>query len=182
MMKVIRYAGWALLVTTNAACAGSVALEQKEVSEFVQRMYSYSANMFEFGEFGGSYAPSKQCMLMQDFFLENLVVRSQNGRGCNLGIRYPGVGSEELSYKGKLGQMPKPKLSTPIIEGDKATISASTKDYGKVQFFLTKTDKGWRIENALYDEWPPINDGKCRSDFLTPPSAWQKKETPPLCR
>ena len=181
-MSATRYAVWLLLVLTNAACAAVLTPEQKEVFVFMQKMYSYSADTFEFGEFGGNYLPKKQCMLMQEFFLESLLDKPQNNKSCNLGIRYPGAGSEELRYNSKPGQMPKPNLSTPKVEGDKATISVSTKDYGKVQFFLTKTDKGWRIENALYDEWPPINDGKCRSEFLRPPSAWQKKEAPLLCQ
>jgi len=70
--------------------------------------------------------------------------------------------------------MPKPKLSTPVVEGDKARIEAISK-YGKTIFFLIQTDKGLRVENALYYErWPPMDD-KCWSMFLAPPQCLAQK-------
>ncbi len=149
MMKAIRVAALAFLSWTQLAWAATPTSEQKEVTAFVQKVYSYSANMFEFGYFNGNFEPDKQCALMEKFFVRRLITRPEKSQGCDAAARYPGAGSEDLGDNRYPGQMPKPKLSTPIVEGDKATISAKTKEFGSVLYFLTKTEKGWRIENAL---------------------------------
>jgi len=178
MMKAIRYAALALLTWVQLACAATPTSEQKEVTAFIQKMYSYSPNMFEFGYFKGNFEPDKQCALMEEFFVKNLIVRPKKSQGCDAGIRYPGAFGDVLSENRNPGEMPKPKLSAPIVEGDKATISAETKEFGKVVYFLTKTDKGWRVENALYFERIPDEGNVCRGQFLKDATPVQLKYRP----
>lgn len=184
MMKTRWYIFVLLLMLTHAVNAATSALEKNQVISFMRKMYSYSMNMFEAAEFQGKYAPDKQCALMEEFFSKDLILRKEKRQGCDVGdvfIRYPGFSGADFDIYGGPGEMPKYKLGIPNIEEGKASISVKI-EFGSVLFFLIQTEKGLRVENALYDEWPLIKDGKCRSDFLKSPSGWQKKKAPLVCQ
>jgi len=179
MMKAIRYVALAALTWAQLACAATPTPEQKEVTAFMHKMYSYSANMFEFGRFNGTYNPGDFCTLMGDFFVGSLIARPEKNKGCDVAfIRYPGAGSEDLGLNRNSGEMPKPKLSPPIVEGDKATVTSETKKYGRTVFFLTRTDKGWRVENAMYYDSIPTEGNICHMQFLKDPTPAQLKYRP----
>jgi hypothetical protein len=186
MIKLVSNVSLALLLMVGSVFAATQTADQKTVVAFVQKMYSYSANMFEGGIFDGKDNPQKQCLLLRGFFLPNLLTpEDKKWHGCEIAVkvflRYPGIPSEDFDIYGAPGAIKKPKFSQLTVEGAKASIAATT-EFGTTVFFLTMTDKGWRIENALYDEWPIIQDGKCRSDFLVPPSALQKRRAPAICQ
>lgn len=137
MIKVIRCASMLLAFSINVVGAEPLSSEQRSVTEFIKKMYSYGADTFEFGRFNGHYDAEKFCALMEDFFQKQILTPLIKNQGCDPAdvlIRYPGAGSEELGYNAKPGQLPKPKLSTPKIEGDKASVSA-TSEFGKRSFF-----------------------------------------------
>lgn len=186
MIRVIRSVCILLLTFANLGDVVAQTPEQTEVTRFMHKMYSYSANMFEGRIFNGKDNPQKQCVLLREFFSPNIFTpEDSRWHGCDIVgmsfLRYPGLGSEDFDIYGSAGAIKKPNLGTPRTEGGKANISV-TSEFGKVLFFLTKTDKGWRIENALYDEWPPIEDGKCRSKFLLSPNSWQRQQAPIVCQ
>jgi len=128
MKKLARNALWVMLAFVKMTNAATLTAEQNQAAEFIQKMYSYSAGAFEFGYFQGKYEPDRQCLLMEEFFLKKLIPKPEKDQGCDIGtrryIRYPGVGDIELSESKKMGQMPRPKLSIPLIEGDKARVEA----------------------------------------------------------
>jgi len=181
MKKLARNSFLVLFVFVQMASSATLTPEQKEAISFIQKMYSYGAGTFEFSEFKGKHEPDRQCLLVEEFFLKNLISRPEKIGGCKVGagtyIRYPGAGSEELSENTRKGQMPRPKLSIPVVEGDKARIEAASK-YGKTVFFLTKTDKGLRVENALYYEKIPTEVNVCHGQFLIDPTPTQLKYRP----
>jgi len=179
MKYLVRNALLALLVFVQMASAASLSPEQKDVTAFMEKMYSYGAGTFEFGRFNGHYDPKKFCDLMHDFFADWLLSPLVKNQGCDIGasVRYPGAGEEEMGYLAKKGQMPMPKLSIPLVEGNKARIEATSK-YGKTIFFLIKTGKGLRVENALYYEKIPTEVNVCHGQFVKDPTPAQLKSRP----
>lgn len=172
---------FALFTFVQIANAAHLTQEQQEATAFIQKMYSYSAELFEFSELQGKHEPDRHCLLMEDFFVKKLISRPEKNQGCEIGtrryIRYPGVDDIELSESKKQGKMPRPKLSIPLIEGDKAWIEATSK-YGKTIYFLIRTAKGFRIENALYYEKIPTEVNVCHGQFLKEPTPDQLKFRP----
>lgn len=174
-----------LLMLGNISGAATLVDEQAEVSIFMQKMYSYSANMFEGRLFNGLDNPRKQCLLLRQFFSAD-VLTSEDSRwhGCdivgNVFLRYPGLASEDFDIYGASSAIKKPEFSSPKVDGGKASISAVS-EFGKTVFFLTKTEKGWRVENALYYERVPTEANVCHGHFLKEATPTQL-EYRPACK
>ncbi len=182
MKNLARNAFLALLVFVKMASAASLTPEQKEAAAFIQKMYSYSANMFEAGEFkGGHYDPEKFCKLMDEFFLPKLLNPLVGKHGCDVKakafIRYPALSGTDFDIYGAQGTIKKPKIAPPFVEGNKSSIAVTT-EFGRTIFFLTKTDKGLRVENALYYEKIPTEVNVCHGQFLIDPTPRQLKYRP----
>jgi hypothetical protein len=171
-------------LVSSVLFAAPLTEDQKDVTSFISKIYSLSAESFEYAEFNGKYLPAKRCELYRQFFTSNLIRKKTDSIGCETNyVRYPSLGSEDLAGPYALTPLPKPKISVPIINGDKAQVEAIVKRSKFVNvgsrsvYFLTKTQVGWRIENALtYAEWPanPDPNADCKCNLLANPTAWQK--------
>jgi len=159
--------------------ADALTPHQKEVTQFVEKMYSYDPDTFEFGEFSkknglpflrnrasenaGKYDPAKKCLLLSSFF-DDSIVQKKNIRsdlvGCTAPNRYPYLGSEDLSPSTRVEDIPAPYIKTPVVSGNLAKVEvfpAGNKkisnppnfDLGRNLYFLTKTENGWRISNVM---------------------------------
>lgn len=172
------------VLMSNSLFAAPLTVEQKEVSILVMKLYSYSGEEFEAGRFDGKFIPTKLCSFYSNFFISRLIKKPKNYAGCEVELnRYPSLGTEDLTGPYALTPLPKPQISVPIINGDKAQIEVIVKRSKFVNvgsrsvYFLTKTQVGWRIENALtYAEWPanPDPNADCKCNLLASPTAWQK--------
>ena len=187
MRNTGRYFLISICLTSCITYASVTTPEQKEIVDFIQKMYSYSANMFEGREFGGKDDPLKHCTLLRNFFVQSLlkIGRFSNDRVCDFGvyIRYPGLSGDSFDIYGDLGAIQRPTFSTPVVDGVRASVAATTKEFGKTVYFLVKTQSGWRVENALYyEDWPLAVDAKCMSKFLVKPDDWHRKAEQPVCR
>lgn len=169
----------ALLVFGMAWPADTLTPEQKEVKQFVEKMYSYDPDTFEFGEFSkrdgspflrnrvpnkvGKYQPQKKCELLNEFF-DPLVVRKRDIKtgfvGCDAPNRYPYLGAEDMPSNIRIDDIPFPYIKPPIVSGNRAKVEvfpAGNKkisnppsfDLGRNLYFLTKSENGWRITNVM---------------------------------
>ncbi|MBT0570050.1 hypothetical protein KIK84_06925 [Curvibacter sp. CHRR-16] len=186
-MKRLFFMFVAMGVLLSNAMAAGMTPEQKEVLKFIQKMYSYSANTFEYGYFGGKFNPKEHCKFLDKFFVNELITPASGTQSCDApNIRYPEAGSEDLSMNRNAGELPQPTIGVPIIDGDKATIRVETKEYGAILYFLTKTKNGWRIENALVNGFPRLPRDLCdgrnlqlpRARFIEDPTPEQLKKIP----
>jgi hypothetical protein len=183
---------WVLALDVVAA---PLTAEQNEVTQFIVKLYSHNGSMFEMGRFNGNYNPKKHCEFLKEFLEKNLM-ESNGSAGCeSYNMRYPSLSSEDLSGPWSLDPLPRPKISTPIIDGDRASVevmyklqsSASGAYSGRTLYFLIKTSEGWRIENAdAYEAWPPVKGSSLTEcpphEYLTTPTGDQKKREPTGCR
>ena len=184
MTATIRYAILALVAFAEFAFGEPFTHEQREAKALIQNMYSHSAKKFDLGEFDGKIDAAKQCTLVEEYFLKTLITHPKMSKRCLVGdvyIRYPGLADEDFQYHSDPATDAKPKIGEPVVEGDKASVAVTSK-FGRTVYFLTKTDEGLRIENALYYVYWPTDDESCASNFLVKPNAWQKKAEQPICR
>jgi hypothetical protein len=124
--------------------------------------------------------------------IEAVLIKKSGYGGCEgrPSLRYPSLGIEDIAGPYALTPLPKPKITLPVINGNKAQIEAIVKrskfvDVGsRSVYFLTKTQDGWRIENALiFKEWPaPKTKIDCYGYFIhIPATEDQKKFWPTAC-
>lgn len=168
-----------LLVTGMAWSADTLTSEQKEVKQFIEKMYSYDPDTFEFGEFskkdgtpflrnrvpnnGGKYQPPKKCALLSEFF-ESVIIEKKEIRsglvGCEAPDRYPFLSDDNRSSVTRYEDIPAPYIKPPVVSGNRAKVEvfpAGNKtisnppsfDLGRNLYFLTKTENRWRITNVM---------------------------------
>jgi len=179
----------ALLMAGMAWPADMLTPEQKEVKQFIEKMYSYDPDTFEFGEFSkkdgspflrnrvpnkvGKYQPSKKCALLSEFF-ESAIIEKKEIRsglvGCDAPNRYTYL-AEDISSAIRLEDIPAPYIKPPVVSGNRAKVEvfpAGNKkisnppsfDLGRNLYFLTKTENSWRISNVMiHTKWPDLDDG-----------------------
>lgn len=179
----------ALLIAGMAWSVDTLTPEQKEVKQFIEKMYSYDPDSFEGGEFSkkdgtpflrnqvpnnaGKYQPPKQCALLNEFFDPMLVRKRDIKPGlieCTAPNRYPYL-AEYISSAIRYEDIPAPYIKTPVISGNRAKVEvfpAGNKtisnppnfDLGRNLYFLAKTENGWRITNVMiHTKWPDQDDG-----------------------
>lgn len=168
-----------LLVAGMAWSADTLTPEQKEVKQFIEKMYSYDPDTFEFGEFSkkdgspflrnrvpnkvGKYQPQKKCELLNEFF-DLPVVRKRDIKPglveCTAPNRYPYLGAEDMPSDIRVDDIPFPYIRPPVVSGNRAKVEvfpAGNKtisnppsfDLGRNLYFLTKSENGWRIINVM---------------------------------
>lgn len=169
----------ALLMTGMAWSADTLTPEQKEVKQFIEKMYSYDPDTFEFGEFSkndggpffrnrvpnktGKYQPPKKCALLSEYF-ESAIIEKKEIRsdlvGCEAPDRYPFLSDDNRSSVTRYEDVPAPYIKPPVISGNRAKVEvfpAGNKtisnppnfDLGRNLYFLTKTENGWRVTNVM---------------------------------
>lgn len=179
----------ALLMAGMAWPADRLTPEQKEVKEYIEKMYSYDPDSFEFGEFSkkdgtpflrnrvpknaGKYQPPKQCALLNEFFDPALVSKRDIKPGlvgCEAPNRYSYL-AEYISSAIRYEDIPAPYIKPPVVSGNRAKVEvfpAGNKtisnppsfQLGRNLYFLTKTENGWRVTNVMiHTKWPDLDDG-----------------------
>ena len=168
--------------------------EQAETKRFIQAMYTHDPAKFEHGNFKGKYSPQEHCKLLREYFNDNMIKKTltPTGETCDIEyLRYPTLSSEDVSIATRIYPIPKPSISPPAINNNKATISVITGgrgthfEKGRSLFFLTKTENGWRISNTMiHFKWPDLDDGanNCHYKFARRPTAEEKGEIPSHCK
>lgn len=169
----------ALLMAGMAWSADALIPEQKEVKEFIEKMYSYDPMTFEGGEFskkdgtpflrnrvpnnGRKYQPPRQCALLNEFFDPALVSKQDIRKGlmgCEAPDRYPFLSDDNRSSVTRYEDIPAPYIKSITVSKDRAkvevfpagnkTISNPPRfDLGRNLYFLTKTENGWRVTNVM---------------------------------
>jgi hypothetical protein len=166
----------------------TLSKEQKAIKQLMVRMYSYPIRIFSFAEFNEKYDLAQLCKLQSQFFDASLQAPKDKKKPCEKNGRYA-AGSSELLNEMQDTHLPT-KIGTPVVEGDTAAVEVITdlrsmpqpEEVGRIVFFLSKTDVGWRIVNGLdFANWP-ITDGKCWGEFKLPPTPWQKQFEAPQCK
>lgn len=180
--------------------------EQIEVINFGEEIYSYDPATFENWEFDSrlrpytrKYLPNKQakflpaehCKLLKTLCVDAMLKASLPGKGCyfpvdSFHIRFPNLGDEDLSpaTRESFSFAEKFAIGSPDIQGGRAKVAVFTKK-ARSLYFLTKTQQGWRVSNAMIHwVWPDLDDGTqhCFYKFVLPPSPEEKKEILPHCR
>lgn len=179
----------ALLTTGMAWSADTLTPEQKEVKQFIEKMYSYDPMTFEGGEFSkkdgtpflrnrvqnnvSKYQPPKQCALLNEFFDPALVSKRDIKPGlveCTAPNRYTYL-AEYISSAIRYEDIPAPYITPPVVCGTRAKVEvfpAGNKkisnppnfDLGRNLYFLTKSENGWRVTNVMiHTKWPDLDDG-----------------------
>lgn len=182
----------AAVVHATTARAESSTMAQLEIKVLIKKLYSYDPDYFEMGNIDGKFQPNRQCDLFREFFEERMIVKKDNGVGCELGrdlmgfLRFPTASSEDLSST-RRGELPKEKIDTPVVIGESAKVSVviDVVGEGRSLYFLRRTDRGWRISNAMiHEKWPDLDDkvNNCYYRFALSPSEEERKEILPHCR
>ena len=169
----------ALSIAGMAWSADMLTPEQKDVKQFIEKMYSYDPDTFEFGEFSkkdgspfprnrvpsrvGKYQPSKKCALLSEFF-ESAIIEKKEIRsglvGCEAPDRYPFLSDDNRSSVTRYEDIPAPYIKPPVVSGNRAKVEvfpAGNKtisnppsfDLGRNLYFLTKFENGWRVTNVM---------------------------------
>lgn len=169
----------ALLLTGIAYSAETLTPEQKEVIQFVERMYSYDPDTFQYGEFSkkngmpflrnrvaenaGKYDPAKKCLLLSEFFDNSIIEKKIIRPGlmaCEGPRIYPFLHDIDLSSSSRSDDIPAPYIKPPVVFGSRVNVEvfpAGNKkisnppnfDLGRNLYFLTKSENGWRITNVM---------------------------------
>ena len=179
----------ALLVSGMAWSADTLTPEQKEVKQFIEKMYSYDPDTFEFGEFSkkdgspflrnrvpnnaGKYQPPKKCALLGEFFDSSIIEKKEIRSGlvgCEAPNRYPYL-AEYISSAIRYEDIPAPYIKPPVVSGNRAKVEvfpAGNKtisnppsfQLGRNLYFLNKSENGWRVTNVMtHTVWPDLDDG-----------------------
>lgn len=133
----------ALLVATIACSADALTPEQKEVRQFVEKMYSYDPMTFEAGYFlkktGAAlvrnevpsaysaikFLPAKMCPLLKQFFDDELFQKKNGNSGaidCEAPNRYPFLDDENRSSVTRYEDIPAPYIKPPVVSGNRARV------------------------------------------------------------
>lgn len=178
-----------LFVSGIAWSADTLTPEQKEVKQFIEKMYSYDPDSFEGGEFSkkdgtpflrnripnnaGKYQPPKQCSLLGEFFDSSLIKKREIRPGlvgCDAPNRYPYL-AEYISSAIRYEDIPAPYIKPPVVSGNRAKVEvfpAGNKtisnppsfQLGRNLYFLNKSENGWRVTNVMiHTKWPDLDDG-----------------------
>lgn len=205
-MRIIKFFLFILAFQVfRIAQATQLTPEELEVKAFAEAMYSYDPATFENGEFdsqlrpytknyppnkSAKYRPAEHCNLLKTMFTESMLPVDPKGKTCYLPdrwiSRFPNIAEEDLAPEGRAPGPFKERftLSHPAVKGEKAKIAVFTKEARNL-LFLTKTNQGWKVSNAMVHwVWPDLDDGThhCFFKFVLPPSPDEKLEILPHCR
>lgn len=192
---LVRVSALVCLALVQAVAHGAEARspEAKEIEQFVKALYSYPISKFEFPkQVNGSSDFDKSCELLRSFLDVKLTERSE-GRSCRLAtrslvesyFRYPSAEQDDMGDINKVKKPFKYKIETIKADSNNgvAKVFIPQNDWGvdsRIVYFLSKTDRGWRIVNLLaYRVWPLDLKGErsdCRDQsrhyyFAQPPAS-----------
>ncbi|NMG00905.1 hypothetical protein GPA27_26360 [Aromatoleum toluolicum] len=196
------------LIVPGISLGKDTTIDQNEVKNFVEKIYSYDPDTFSLGRFSekegspfllnrtsksrGKFDPTRHCDFLRTFFEESAISKRNNRSGtteCDADYRYPNLDAENLSSATRYISIPKPKINTPEVNGSWAKVSVLTEgeeiSLGRSLYFMRKTEVGWRITNVMiHTKWPDVDDGthNCYYSFARKPSAEESKEIPLHCR
>lgn len=133
----------ALLLSGMAWSADTLTPEQKEVKQFVEKMYSYDPMTFEEGYFlkkSGApllrnqvpaafsaikFLPEKMCPFLKLYFDDGVFQKRKGKYGshdCLLPSRYPYLGAEDISSVTRVEDIPVPYIKPPVVSGNRAKV------------------------------------------------------------
>lgn len=196
------------LIVPGISLGKDTTIDQNEVKNFVEKIYSYDPDTFSLGRFSekdgspfllnltsksrGKLDPTRHCDFLRTFFEESAISKRNNRSGtteCDADYRYPNLDAENLSSATRYISIPKPKINTPEVNGSWAKVSVLTEgeeiSLGRSLYFMRKIEVGWRITNVMiHTKWPDVDDGthNCYYSFARKPSAEESKEIPLHCR
>jgi hypothetical protein len=181
-------------ILIGLANAGNLSPEQQEIYKLIQKIYSIDPHTFEFGDFNGRYQPKKWVEFMKSYFddaaVKHYAELLKKSPGADVPFfRYPG--EELVNDMGDVDDLPKVTIKPAVVNGSDAKVIVITGDknyeHGHVVYFLHKTDRGWRIVNALgmkytfSDNDTGVNVLFCNGGSLLPLTPEQDKEVPSDC-
>jgi hypothetical protein len=146
-----------MLASPLVAQVVTLTPEQNAIKLLIKNMYAIDPDTFEYAEFGGKYKngevvvkgkydPDRQCRLLADFLVKEAIIKNKRAKqGCKSGFRYPSVDDMELSSATRIEPLPKPRINTPLVDGDKAKVHVEIPNAGDVFYYLRKMPEGWRI-------------------------------------
>ncbi len=123
--------------------ADALTPEQKEVMQFMEKMYSYDPMTFESGYFlkkSGAplirnkvpaaysaikFSPEKMCSFLRLFFVDEVFEKKKEkfgGGDCEAPNRYPYLGAEDISSVTRVEDIPAPYVATPVVSGNRAKV------------------------------------------------------------
>jgi hypothetical protein len=172
--KLISYA--ALVLLSHFSHAESAPAQ--DLGKMVKSMYSYSVDMFEYGEFDGRRNDKKSCAQAQQFFY-GPILKDLGTPNCRYKhSRFPpditGTPVEQLVNENN-DLPPIPFIQSIKVKDEQAQIDILFgaadapkgkapdihKNNGRVVFFWKKLPQGWRIVNKLsFRKWPLKLDGE----------------------
>lgn len=133
----------ALLMANMAWSADTQTLEQKEVTQFIEKMYSYDPETFEFGYFlkktgapllrnqvpatysAIKFQPEKTCSFLGLFFDDGVLKKKKGksgGDNCEAPDRYPFLSDDNRSSVTRYEDIPAPYIKPPVIYGGRAKV------------------------------------------------------------
>lgn len=182
-----------MLAQAVALGADAKSPETKELEQFVMALYSYPISQFESPVKANGFDDAAKGCEMLGNFLDPKLIGKPDGRFCRLAtrslvekfFRYP---SAEQDDTGDIHKVKKPfkfKIESIKANGNNGVVKVFVpqNDWGadsRIVYFLSKTEKGWRIANFLaYREWPLDLKGEradCRDQsshyyFAQPPAS-----------
>lgn len=189
-------------LTIASHASSSVDVAKNEAYKFVNELYMYSPNTFEYGEFGKNgeairfggdlikikkYQPERACDFLRLFFVEEMLSLKFVSSGrmkCKVHdgfARYPGAAGEDLALD-SLENLPSKKISILYFNGKKSRVAVVINET-RVVYYLVNTEKGWRIYNALiHEKWPEEIEDRCLGYFVLKPTAEELGDLAPHCR
>jgi hypothetical protein len=133
----------ALWAAGVAWAADALTPEQKEVMQFVEKMYSYDPDTFEFGYFlkktgapflrnkvpsnysAIKFSPEKKCLFLSSFFVDE-AFQKKKGKSerddCDAPDRYPFLSDDNRSSVTRFEDIPAPYIKPPVVSGNRAKV------------------------------------------------------------
>lgn len=205
-----RVAVWLVLFSAGGSFGSeNITPEQREVKQFIEKIYSYDPMTLEGGYFDKKngnpllrnkvpsnikkikFDPNNNCTLLREIYDESIIKKDSRPGPiiCNGDYRYPNLDDENRSSVTRYIDIPAPKIGIPVVKGNSAKVSVLTEGEeilpGRSLFFLTKTDNGWRVSNVMTQSRlpkPTDERDECYYSFAKKPSIEEFKEVAAPCR
>lgn len=146
-----------LLLAVSACSAQEVTdpiKEKQEIVSLIKALYKIKPEIYYFATFpNGKYSEDKLSELASKYFVNDLSAR-RNAKSkkidpkgtVELPTLYPleeDPNNLKADYRNE--PLPKVKIETPELDGQRGKVVAKISDGSLVQFFLQKRPEGWRI-------------------------------------
>ena len=164
---------YGLILTTTLAIAsffahGKTVPDRAKVEALIHNMLSKKVRELELPEQKNAM---KNCEYLHIIFESHLI--SKDATYCNITgnvpVRFPNIYDEDLSDLARSGTVPRSRILTISVRGEKAVVKVQTpiaEDLtpARMVYFLRKSEGQWRIYNILaYFQWPLNLSGEFRN-------------------